>query len=186
MRLNHLWRLVVAGMCALTVLPVGASSASQEAGSAESPVKQFARQVDREWPGESQQQDITVDSLRHLMRAIESLLPTGPDDSTTRFERSRRQLVDAIAAYREGIPGEIGQAKRLRKVFLEASDLIAAMARDLARVESRNPRVSALRRSARSLDDDQRLLRQPDVIERFFDHAAAVLLSIEAVRTSSI
>ena len=176
------FRLEAIALACLTfgaaLLP-GPSSASQEPSPA-SPVQTFARQVERDWPGESQQQTLTVESLKHMSVAIESLL-TGSQKTT--FENDFLRVTSDIRTYASGIPGELVQAKRLRDVFQAASELIVRMADRLAQLDRRDPNLSAMRRAARSLDDDQMLLRQPDVIERFFDHAAAALVKIEAAQS---
>jgi hypothetical protein len=149
-----------------------------------SAVKEFAQQVHREWPGESHQQAVTESSLTHMFAALESLLAPDPG-ARERFQPELNRLKAATKEYGYGPPGEKIQAKRLRKIFRDASDLIEDVAERLSDDEGNEPSLNALRRAARSLEDDEVLLRQPDVIERFFDHAAAVLIRVESNRAGT-
>jgi hypothetical protein len=81
-----------------------------------------------------------------------------------------------FSAYANGPPDSAGHIERLRQAFTSAADIIDELV-EVAGVEKRpvDPRMSALRRAAESLDPALTTRRQPDVIERFFHHAAEAL-----------
>lgn len=163
---------------------IGLASAAG-AGSGQMPpvsdpaLRLFLEQVDREWPGESEQQAITVKSLELLADAIGSVarrkqLPL-PD-----LESSVRELRELTERYRAGRPDDLVQARRLRDTFVSAADLIDRLLTSAGlQKKPVDPRLGALHRSAESLDAALTVRRQPDVLERFFTHAGEALRRIE-------
>jgi hypothetical protein len=159
---------------------VPASTARGQTPSASDPaLRLFLEQIDREWPGESEQQAITVASLELLADAIGSVarrtqLPL------PNLERSVRELRQLIERYRAGKPDDLVQARRLRETFVEAADLIDRLLTSAGlQKKPVDPRLGALHRAAESLDTAMTVRRQPDVIERFFSHAGEALRRIE-------
>lgn len=138
-------------------------------------LRAFVEQVAREWPGESHQQALTVASLTLLADAIKSVAERRRL-SSPRVAQGVDELRSQTRAYGAAAPSDGGQGVRLRQAFVTASDLVAHLV-NAAGIEKEpvDPRLSALRRSAESLDTTQSLRRQPDVIERFFHHAAEAL-----------
>jgi hypothetical protein len=142
----------------------------------------YIDQVEREWPGESAQQELTADSLTLLADAVASMADR-KQLTTPQVRLAIEQLRRQTQAYRAGTPGTLEQAKRLRRTFQETAALVDSLVDRAARKnEPVDPRLSALARAADSLDDDMLLRRQPDVIERFFHHAAAALRRVDAAR----
>lgn len=140
-------------------------------------VETFVQHVDREWPGESQQQALTRDSLRLLADAVADLARRHKL-SSSEFERELQALRDATARYAAGTPGDASQSRQLRKTLETAADLVRTLAVHTGAASSIDARLNALERSAESLDRDQPLRRQPDVLERFFHHAAETLKAV--------
>jgi hypothetical protein len=145
----------------------------------DSALREFIEQVEREWPGESHQQALTADSLMLLATAIVSVAErrrlASPD-----LLRQVEALREQTGAYRASTPGRLDQTERLRRVFIAGADIVDGLV-EAAGLEKRpvDPRLSALRRAAESLDPALVPLRQPDVIERYFHHAAEALKRVD-------
>jgi hypothetical protein len=158
--------------------PAGAASGQMPSVS-EPALRLFLEQVDREWPGESEQQAITVKSLELLAAAIGSIarrkqLPL------PNLERSVCELRELTERYRAGRPDDLVQARRLRETFVSAADLIDRLLTSAGlQKKPVDPRLGALHRAAESLDASLTVRRQPDVLERFFTHAGEALRRIE-------
>jgi hypothetical protein len=139
----------------------------------------FIAQVDREWPGESRQQAITTDSLRLMADAVAAVAARGRIDSP-RLARPLQQFREETERYAKGKPGTERQSEQLRRTFLTGVAVMEALTERVDEGRTLKARVSALERAAKSLDDDDPVLRQPDVIERFFRHAGEILKLVEA------
>ena len=138
----------------------------------------FVSQTDREWPGESRQQTITVESLTLLADAISSLGKRHGLEA--RVAGDLATLRAGISRYQAGKPGTVAQAKQLRRTLIDAATAIERLVSEAeAERHPRDGRLNAIRRAAESLDGGALLLRQPDVIERFFHHAAEALKRLE-------
>jgi hypothetical protein len=142
-------------------------------------LRAFVLAAEREWPGESLQQAMTAEALGLLANAVISVaerkkvaMPELPRD----IQELRRQTT----AYANGPPDSAGQTERLRQAFTSAADIIDELV-EAAGLEKRpiDPRLSALRRAAESLDPASTPRRQQDVIERFFHHATEALQRVE-------
>lgn len=159
----------------VAILSVAQQSTTAAAGA----THKLADYVNREWPGESHQQAVTSTALTLLADAIEAnaMRPSAArDDVAADVVRLRRQIHE----YRTGTPGDLKQSRRLRRVLISASSLIERVLESAnARQRPRDPRFNALERSAKSLSEDATVLRQPDVLERFFRHAVEVLQRLD-------
>lgn len=136
-------------------------------------LRTFVEHVDREWAGDSHQQAVTVTSLRLLADAVEAVGRRSADHAS--MDREIAELRAMTGEYDRGTPGDPQQSKRLRKTLLGASQIVARTVTAAGLASRPDPRLSAMQRAARSLDDDAPLRRQPDVLERFFQHAAEAL-----------
>jgi hypothetical protein len=139
----------------------------------------FVAQVDRDWPGETRQQAITTDSLRLMADAIAAVAARVRLDSP-RVAGRLEQLREETERYAQGTPGTERQSGQLRRTFLTGVDVMAALIDRIDEGRELEARVSALQRTARSLDDDDPVLVQPDVIERYFRHAGEILKLVDA------
>jgi hypothetical protein len=147
----------------------------QSAAQSTAEVQKLSDYVSREWPGESHQQSINSTALTLLADAIEARAAQRPSASGALAEdiaKLRQQIED----YRTGKPGDLAQSRRLRRTLVHASSLIERIleAAD-ARRRPRDARLNAVERAAQSLSETAPLVRQPDVIERFFHHAVEAL-----------
>lgn len=161
------------------VLAAGdAGPARQDAAVNDPALRDFMAQTDRERPGESYQQAITVESLSLLASAIASLAQQ--NGAQVRLADDIARLRANIRGYRAGLPDDERQSARLRRTLVQASGLIDRLVAE-ARHERRasDPELNALRRAAESLDQDQSLGGQPKVIDRFLGHAAAILQRLD-------
>ena len=128
--------------------------------------------VQREWPGERAQQDMSCRALRLMADAIDAVsVAKDPRQSANEMARLRERIQE----YCSGRPDDGAQADKLRRTFIAGAAAINQLA------TSRPPRalaahLNAVERAAQSLDDHGLLRRQPDVIERFFHHAAEALM----------
>ena len=161
-----------------------AASNSQSAATSDQALRAFIEQADREWPGESYQQAITVDSLVLLANAVASLAQQ--QGILVRLADDVAQLRVNIRGYRAALPDDDRQSARLRRTLVHASGLIQRLVAE-ANQQRRpsDPALNALHRAANSLDVDQSLRRQPDVIERFFGQAAIILQRLDQQPTRS-
>jgi hypothetical protein len=155
-----------------------AASNSQSAATPDQALRAFIEQADREWPGESYQQAITVDSLVLLANAVASLAQQ--KGVLVRLADDVAQLRANIRGYRAALPDDYRQSARLRRTLAHATGLIQRLVAEASQ-ERRpsDPALNALRRAADSLDVDQSLRGQPDVIERFFGQAAIILQRLD-------
>jgi hypothetical protein len=144
----------------------------------------YRNYVDREWAGKAYQHSMTREALTLLMNALDSVAQRR-ELTSPQLTRSMHDVRPLIAAYDAGAPDHVGQSARLQRVFLAITDVVERLvdASGLLR-EPIDPRLSALRRSAESLDLRAPLRRQPDVIERFFHHAGEALYRISEERNS--
>ena len=149
-------------------------------------LQSFVAYADRDWPANSEQYGMTLEALERLYAALESLAEQ--KDLSPEIVRQRVvELRIATSTYEAGRQGAAAQAQRLRQIFISSAnlvdDLVRRAALDRAGID---PRLSAVRRAADSLDPDTTLLRQGDTIERFFRHAAHALTRIDrgAVRAT--
>jgi hypothetical protein len=166
----------------LAAMPAGSAVAQHTPPPQDRALLAYIDQVEREWPGESAQQALTADSLTLLADAIASVADR-QQLTTPQVRLAIEQLRRQTQAYRAGTPGTHEQAKRLRRTFKETAALVDSLvARAALKQEPVDPGLAALARAADSLDDDMLLRRQPDVIERFFHHAAAALRRVDAAR----
>jgi len=133
--------------------------------------------VDREWAGDSQQQIVTVTSLRLLADAVEAVGRRSADHAS--IDRDIAELRAMTGEYERGTAGDPQQSKRLRGTLLAASQIVERTVKAAGLAGRPDPRLSAMERAAKSLDDDAPLRRQPDVLERFFHHAAEALRRID-------
>jgi hypothetical protein len=141
----------------------------------ESALGAYREFVNREWPGEAYQHSLNLKALTLLMQAIDSVAQRrGP--SSPQLAQSLDAVRPLIAMYDAGPADDIAQSAKLQKVFLALTDIVEGLvdASGLLK-EPVDPRLSALRRSAESLDLSLPLRWQPDVIERFFHHAGKAL-----------
>jgi hypothetical protein len=166
--------MTTASCVIVAILSVGPQPTPPAAGATE----KLADYVAREWPGESHQQAITSTALTLLADAVEANARTSPaaDAVGAGVARLRRQ----IGEFRTGTPGDLEQSRRLRRILIDAGSLIDQLAASAdARRRPNDPRVNALARSAESLSENAPVLRQPDVLERFFHHAVEALQRLE-------
>jgi hypothetical protein len=145
----------------------------------DSALREYLTQIDREWPGESHQQSITSKSLLLLADAIASVAERRHIATPT----LRQELDKARALTREfdrNAPDRADQAEHLRRTLLAFSEILDRLvtAAELERTPV-DPRLSAIRRAAESLDPSLRPRRQPDVLERFFRHAGDALRRVD-------
>jgi hypothetical protein len=171
-------KLVATAIACVGAVATDAYTPSQDVGVADHALRAFIEQTDREWPGESDQQAITVDSLVLLANAVASL--ARQKGIHVRLADDVAQLRVNIRGYQAGLPEDERQSARLRRTLVHASGLIQRLLAE-ANQERRpsDPALNALGRAAESLDVDQSLRRQPDVIERFFGQAAAILQRLD-------
>ncbi len=160
------------------------ASNSQIAAASNQALRAFIEQADREWPHESYQQSITVDSLVLLANAVASFAQQ--KGILVRLADDVAQLRVNIRSYRAALPDDDRQSARLRRTLVHASGLIQRLVAE-ANQQRRpsDPALNALHRAANSLDVDQSLRRQPDVIERFFGQAAIILQRLDHQPTRS-
>jgi hypothetical protein len=159
--------------------PAFAQSPPPQAPQRAQAVEAFVEHVDREWPGEAHQQALTGKSLNLLVNAIESVAQRR-QAASAEFVGELQEIRDETAKYTGGTPGDLAQSRQLRKTLRAAADIVQTLAVRTGIASSMEQRLNALNRAARSLDDDQPLRRQPDVLERFFHHAAEILKTIDA------
>ena len=155
-----------------------ASAATAQSADARTALQSFVAHVEREWPGQAEQQAITVESLNLLadtVRSIASARGQLTPDTLTVLDRLRTET----QRFASGKPDNTTQSTQMRHVLTTATDLLARLAAS-AGTETQS-RLAALRRAADGLDARQPLFRQPDVLERYF-HQAAELLSDVAAR----
>ena len=141
-------------------------------------VDAFVQHVDREWPGEAHQQEVTRTSLDLLARAVEDMAQQ-KNVQSERFTRELKMMRDATTAYAAGKPGEVSQSRRLRKTLEAAAEVVQTLTERAGAHDALKARLNALERSAGSLEPDDPLRRQPDVLERFFHHAAEILTALD-------
>ena len=154
------------------------ATASQNAAASDPALRAFIEQTAREWPGESYQQSITVDSLVLLANAVTSLaqqkgilVPLADDVALLRAN---------VRDYQAGFPEDDRQSARLRRTLVHASGLIQRLVAESSQERrAGDPALNALRRAADALDTEQSLRRQPDVIERFFGYAVTILQRVD-------
>jgi len=164
-------------VCIMAVcVPVGAAfgNGQQPAAPNDTAVRAFIQQVEREWPGQAAQQALTVESLRLLGDAVESLASPqqkSAQEFMTVFARFRTET----RRFESGTPDDIAQSANLQHAFITGVDLMRRLVGAKAEMEPAKTRLAALRRSADGIDRKQPLRRQPDVIERFFHQAAELL-----------
>ena len=159
----------------VAILSVAPQSTTAPAGA----THKLADYVNREWPGESHQQAVTSTALTLLADAIEA---NGTRQSLEKrdFAADVVRLRQQINEYRTGKPGDLEQSRRLRRVLIGASSLIERVVESAdARQRPRDPRLNAVERAAKSLSENTTVLRQPDVLERFFRHAVAALQRLD-------
>jgi hypothetical protein len=167
--------MLTASIAVVAILSVALQSATVASGA----THKLADYVSREWPGESHQQAITSTALTLLADAIEANAPRpspGQRDLAAEVVRLRQHITE----YRTGAPGDLKQSRRLRRLLIDASALIEELIESSGvRQRPRDPRLNALERSATSLSEDAAVIRQPDVLERFFRHAVAALQRLD-------
>jgi hypothetical protein len=170
---------IIKMLIALLVLPssVFAQSLASQ-GTSPQAIDVFVQHVDREWPGEAHQQALTGESLNLLLNAVE-VLAQRRNATSAEFARSLQQVRSETGKYGAGTPGDLSQSRQLRKTLRTTADVVRILAERTGVADSIEARLNALDRSARSLDDDQPLRRQPDVLERFFRHAAEILKAMD-------
>jgi hypothetical protein len=167
------------------VIAAGGPTAAQSAAASDAALRAFVEQTDREWPGDSDQQAITTDSLVLLTNAIASLAQQ--KGVLVHLADDIAQLRANIRGYQAGSPGDQRQSARLRRTLIHASGLIQRLVAEANHQRrASDPSLNALRRAADALDADQSLRNQPDVIERFFGHAAAILQRIDRQQPRSL
>ena len=170
--------LTATTIVSLLIAPGGVAAASQSAAASDHALRAYVEQTDREWPGESYQQAITVDSLVLLANAVASLAQQ--KGILVRLADDVAQLRVNIRGYRAALPDDDRQSARLRRTLIHASGLIQRLLAEANQQRRHSdPALNALRRAAESLDIDQPLRRQPDVIERFFAQAAIILQHLD-------
>ena len=131
--------------------------------------------IDREWPGNATQHAITSRALSLLLQAIDEVAGTQAPPST-QLVRSLEPVRGLVATYDGGPHDRGAQSATLQRIFLGLTDVLERLVAASGRLEEPvDPRLSALRRSAESLDLRVPLRRQPDVLERFFHHAGEAL-----------
>jgi hypothetical protein len=156
-----------------------ATAAAQQTAIENPALRAFLEQVDREWPGESRQQSVTVESLTLLASTVESIAKARQKltpDIITGLDRLRTET----HKYERGVPSDLSQSTQLQHVLITAADVLRRLAGAGADTEPERSRLAALKRSAESLDRRAPLRRQPDVIERFFHQAAELLRDLAA------
>lgn len=171
------------GLTAIAIIGplIGAGTVAghpQSTAASDPALRAYVEQTDREWPGESHQQAITVESLVLLSNAIASL--AHQRGINARLTDDLAELRANTAVYRAGSPEDPRQSGRLRHTLIQAGDVVQRLVSEADGQRRRDdPALNALRRAADSLDVDQSLRQQPDVLERFFGQAAAILRSVE-------
>jgi len=150
----------------------------QSATASDPALRAFIEQTRRDRPEEPLQQASTAESLTLLASAVSSMAQQR--GALVRLADDVARLRADIRAYRAGSLDAPQQSARLQRTLTQASLLIHRLVAE-TRHERRasDPELNALRRSAESLDHEQSLRKQPDVLERFFDHAAAILQRLE-------
>jgi hypothetical protein len=174
--MNH--QLVAAALCCALAAAFPAVAATQASSEGDQSVRAFVEQTDRQRPADSNQRSITVGSLNLLDKAIESLAQRG--GAQVRIADDIARLRVNIRGYQAGVSDGGPQSARLRRTLVQASGLIERLVTETSHVRRpRDPELKALRRAAESLDESQSLRSQPDVIERFFRHAASILQRLD-------
>lgn len=168
--------LVIALGCALATAP--RALAAQELRITDPAVRAFVEQADRELPATSAQHGVIVRSLNLLANAIVSLAQRG--DAQVRIADDIARLRVDIRGYQSGGADAATQSGRLRRTLIQASGLMQRLVVETSHVRrASDPELNALRRAAESVDETQSLVRQPDVLERFFEHAATILQGLD-------
>ncbi len=140
-------------------------------------LQSFVQHVEREWPGERAQQEINCRALELMASAVEAVA-LGRKVRGNDVPSGIMRFGELTGSYCTGDPNDRDQPQRLRRTLVDGSALMAALVRTTGDRNS-SAHLNALDRAARSLDRHAPLLRQPDVIERFFHHAAAVLTLLD-------
>jgi hypothetical protein len=96
--------LIATTLFSLLSSPGDAAIASQSSAASDQALRAFIKQTDREWPGESFQQALTVDSLVLLANAVASL---------AQQKGILVRLVDDVAQLRANIRGYQADYRRM-------------------------------------------------------------------------
>ena len=162
---------------ALTALTL--CGAPQVPPSQQTTTDRLAEFVTREWPGERQQQALTVTALNLTADAIDDVAKRN-GVAANELNRDISKLRELIERYSSGTPGDVEQTSRLERALKQAASLINDLAAADHQRRTKPADLNAMERAVSSLDDDAPLRRQPDVIERFFTHAVALLRGLNA------
>jgi hypothetical protein len=146
----------------------------------------FAANAERsKWPADEREPFVTAETLRLLEAAGRAIAGDWKVD-TGKVHGS----ITAFASARAALDGKAGdedaRPSLARDALVKGTTMITALAAAIDRDDATTKqRLSALKKSAESLDRKRQLRQQADALERYFHQASELLRAISVTPTSA-